>query len=66
MSKHFKDNVDTKLLPTYDRLTRSKIRGNTVSCTLTLNPTKIGEQDTLYIKVPKLKVGSCIIPESLN
>ena len=48
MSKHFKDNVDTKLLPTYDRLTGSKIQGNTVSCTLTLNPTKIGEQETLY------------------
>ena len=56
MAKYFKDNNDMKLLPTYDRFMRSKIRGNTVDCTLTLNPTVIGEQDTLYVKIPKLEV----------
>ena len=55
-----------KLPPTYDRFTRSKIRENTVDCTLTLNPTVIGEQDTLYVKIPKLKVGSCKIPSNLK
>ena len=39
MSKHFKDNMDAKLLPTWDKLTRAKIRGNTVDCVITLNPT---------------------------
>ena len=43
MSKHFKDNMDTKLLPTWDKLTRAKIRGNTVDCAITLNSTHIGE-----------------------
>ena len=66
MAKYFKDNNDMKLIPTYDRFTRSKIRGNTVDCTLTLNPTVIGEQDSLYAKIPKLEVGSCIIPSSLK
>ena len=65
MSKHFKDNMDTKLLPTWDKLTRAKIQGNTVSCEITLNPTHIGENETLHIKVLKLEVGSCIIPEHL-
>ena len=66
MSKHFKDNLDTKLLPTWDNFTRAKIRGNTITCEITLNPTHIGENETLYVKVPKLEVGSCIIPESLR
>ena len=26
----------------------------------------MGEQDTLYVKIPKLEVGSCIIPSSLK
>ena len=55
-----------KLLPSFDKFTRSKIRGNTVDSTLTLNPTVIEEQDTLYIKIPKLEVGSCLISPSLK
>ena len=47
MAKYFKDNNNMKLLPSFDKFTRSKICGNTVDCTLTLNPTVIGEQDTL-------------------
>ena len=66
MSNHFKDNMDTKLLPTWDKHTGEKIPGNTVDCAMTLNPTHIGENDTLYVKVPKLKVNSCIIPASLK
>ena len=54
------------MLPSYDRFTRSKIRRKTVDCTLTLNPTVIGEKDTLNIKVPKLEDGSCLIPSSLK
>ena len=66
MAKYFKDNNDIKLLPSFDKFTRSTICGNTVDCTLTLNPTSIGEKDTLYVKIPKLEVGSCIIPSSLK
>ena len=66
MSKHFKDNMDTKLMPNYDKYSRAKIRGNTIRCELTLNPTHIGENETLYVKVPKLEAGSVIIPESLR
>ena len=66
MSKHFKDNMDMKLLPTYDKFTRAKTRGNKVMCEITLNPTHIGENEALYVKIPKLEVGSCIVPESLK
>ena len=66
MFKHFKDNLDMKLLPTYDKFTRAKIRRNTISCELTLNLMHLGENETLYVKVPKLEAGSCIIPESLR
>ena len=55
-----------KLLPSFDKFTRSKISGNTVNCTSTFNPTIIGGQDTLYIKIPKLEVGNCLIPSSLK
>ena len=65
MAKYFIDNNDIKLLPSFDKFTRSIIRGNTVDCTLTLNSTTIGE-DTLYVKIPKLQVGNCIIPFSLK
>ena len=64
--KYFKDNNDMRLLPSFDKFTRSKIRGNTVDFTLTLNPTVIGETDTLYVKIPKLEVKSCPIPSSLK
>ena len=66
MAKYFQDNNNVKLLPSFDKFTRSKICGNTVDCTLTLNPTVIGEQDTLYVRIPKLEVGSCLIPSSLK
>ena len=66
MAKYFKDSNNMKLLLSFDKFTHSKIRRNTVECTLTLNSTVIGEQDTLYIKIPKLEVGSCIIPSSLK
>ena len=66
MSKHFKDNMDTKLLPTWDKLTQAKIQGNTVDCVKTFNPMHIGENETLCVKVPKLEVGSCITPNSLK
>ena len=48
MAKYFKDNNDMKLLPSYDKFTRSKIHGNTVDCTLTLNPTVIGEPEKYF------------------
>ena len=66
MAKYFKDNNDIKLLPSFNKFTRSKICGNTVDCTVTLNPTVIGERNTLYAKIPKLEVGSCLIPSSLK
>lgn len=37
-----------------------------MSCAITLTPTYIGEDETLYVKIPKLEVGSCIIPSSLK
>ena len=64
--KHFKDDTDMKLLPTYDKYTRAKIRGKKVQCEITLNPTHIGENETLYVKVPKLEAGSLIVPSSLH
>ena len=66
MSKHCKDNMGTKLLPTWDKLTRVKIRGNTGDCVTTLNQTHTGKNKTLCVRVPKLEVGSCIIPSSLK
>ena len=66
MAKDFKDNNDMKILPSYRELTRSKVKGKTEHCTLTLTQTSIEEGDTLYVKVPKLGVGDCIIPESLK
>ena len=35
-TKHFKDNMDTKLLPTWDKLTRAKICGNAMDIVLLL------------------------------
>ena len=66
MAKYFKDTNHMKLLPSFDKFTRSKIRGNTVDCILTLNSTVIGEQNTLYVKIPKLEAGSWIILSSLK
>ena len=66
MAKNFKDANDMKLLPSYRELTRSKVKGKTEDCTLTLTQSTIEEGDTLYVKVPKLGVGDCIIPESLK
>ena len=37
-----------------------------MDCVITLNPTHIGENETLYVKIPKLEVGSSIIPSSLK
>ena len=58
--------MDTKLLPNWDKFTRAKIRGNTVDCVMTSNPTTIGKNDTLYVKIPKLEARSCIISSSLK
>ena len=66
MAKYFKDNNDMKILPSHRELTRSKVKGKTEECTQTLTQTTIEEGDTLYVKVPKLAVGDCIIPESLK
>ena len=66
MAKYFKDNNDMKILPSYRELTRSKVKGKTERCTLTMTQTSIEQGDTLYVKVPKLGVGDCIIPESLK
>ena len=66
MSKHIKDNNDSKLLPSYERFTRSKIRGKAVECTVSMVPESISEKKTLYIRVPKLKQGACLVPGSLR
>ena len=66
MAKNFKDDNDMKILPLYSDLTRSKVKGKKEKCTVTLTQSTINEGDTLYVKVPKLAVGDCIIPGSLK
>ena len=66
MAKYFKDNNDMKMLPSYSDLTRSKVRGKKEKCQITLSQSTINKGDTLYVKIPKLAVGDCIIPESLK
>ena len=63
---YIKDDRDMKMLPSYNRLTRSKVKGKREKCTVTLTQSTINEGDTLYVKVPKLAVGDCIIPGSLK
>ena len=65
-TNYIKDDRDMKMLPLHTRLTRSKVKGKREKCTVTLTQTTINEGDTLYVKVPKLAVGDCIIPGSLK
>ena len=66
MATNFKDNNDMKILPSFSDLTRLKVKGKKEKCVVTLTQSTINEGDTLYVKVPKLAVGDCIIPESLK
>ena len=65
-NNYVKDDRDMKILPLHHRLTRSKVKGKREKCTVTLTQSTISEGDTLYVKVPKLAVGDCIIPGSLK
>ena len=65
-NNYIKDDRDMKILPLHNRLVRSKVKGKREKCTVTLTQSTINEGDTLYVKVPKLAVGDCIIPGSLK
>ena len=58
MAKYFKDNNEMKIQLSYSNLTRTKVKGKKQKCTVTLPQTTINEGDTLYVKVPKLGVGT--------
>ena len=62
MAKNFKDNNNMKLSPSYSDLTISKVKGKKEKCQVTLTQSTIDEGDTLYVKIPKLAVGDCIVP----
>ena len=66
MAKYIKDNKDSKLLSSYERFTRSKIRGKVVECTVSMVPENISEHRTLFIRVPKLEQNVCLVPGSLK
>ena len=66
MAKYIKDDNDCKLLPEYERVTRSKIRGKAVECIASIVPQDIAAERKLYIRVPKLEQDACLVPGTLR
>ena len=57
---------ESKLVPSYHGFERAKITGQRTMCVTTMNPQSITEKGTLFLQIPALAPGDCLIPESIH
>ena len=54
-----------QIMPEFEKLRMTEVKGQRLVNTITFNPDRAEPGEEIYVTIPKLKPGVCIVPNSL-
>ena len=57
---------ETELIPRFRKSKMATVKGERTCHVVTFNPNKASPGEELYIDIPKMKMDTCLVPESLH
>ena len=54
-----------QIMPEFEKLRMTEVKGQRLINTVTFNPDRAEPGEEIYVTIPKLKPGVCIVPNSL-